>query len=219
MITIADLIHDAVLDTACAWLCRQRKDWPTSADVWRFRQRWPHEKALLRQELRAGTYQIGLLSRVTLQNGEDVDLWPARDAIIMKALAIVLGQSLPISQHCTHLKGHGGLKGAVRQVLVQLPHAHFVLKTDVQSYYASIDHTLLLDKLAFHISDRRVLNLIGQYLWRITEWGGLYWDSRKGISLGCPLSPIIGAFFLCELDAQLEKLGLFFIRYMDDILV
>lgn len=33
------------------------------------------------------------------------------------------------------------------------------------------------------------------------------------------MSPIIGAFFLTELDEALEKLGLFYIRFMDDILV
>jgi len=37
--------------------------------------------------------------------------------------------------------------------------------------------------------------------------------------LGCPLSPIIGAFFLGGLDAQLERLGLFFVRFMEDVLV
>ena len=34
-----------------------------------------------------------------------------------------------------------------------------------------------------------------------------------------PLSPILGAFFLTEIDEALERLGLFSIRYMDDILV
>ena len=29
----------------------------------------------------------------------------------------------------------------------------------------------------------------------------------------------MGAFFLTELDRRLERLGLFYVRYMDDILV
>jgi RNA-directed DNA polymerase len=63
------------------------------------------------------------------------------------------------------------------------------------------------------------LNLIAQYLRRCAERGGLLWDYRKGIALGSPLSPIIGAFFLTELDEALEKLGVFYSRFMDDILV
>ncbi len=64
-----------------------------------------------------------------------------------------------------------------------------------------------------------MLNLIGQYLGRCAERGGLYWEYTKGIALGCPLSPILGAFFLKVLDEQIERLGLFYVRYMDDILV
>ncbi len=60
----------------------------------------------------------------------------------------------------------------------------FVLRTDVKSYYASIDHFLLLDQLAEYVKDRHVLNLLGQYLRRTSERGGQFWDYEKGISLG-----------------------------------
>jgi hypothetical protein len=76
--------------------------------------------------------------------------------MVMKALALGLPHYLPLSPRCTHLKGHGGLKYAVRQGLAYLPHHHFVLKTDVRAYYASIDHQLLLDRLAVHIADRQI---------------------------------------------------------------
>ncbi len=49
--------------------------------------------------------------------------------------------------------------------------------------------------------------------------GGEFWDYEKGISLGCPLSPLIGAFFLNALDQRMERFGLFYVRFMDDILV
>jgi hypothetical protein len=68
-------------------------------------------------------------------------------------------------------------------------------------------------------ADRRVLNLIGQYLRRTAERGGLYWESERGIALGCALSPLIGAFFLNRLDEHMERLDLFYVRFMDDVLV
>ena len=61
--------------------------------------------------------------------------------------------------------------------------------------------------------------LIGQYLRRTSERGGRFWDYEKGISLGCPLSPLIGAFFLNALDAAAAKLRPFYVRFMDDILI
>ena len=63
---LTDVVTDAVLDTAYVWLCQRRRDWPAKADVWRFRQDWPENKATLRADLLAGTYEVELLSCVTL---------------------------------------------------------------------------------------------------------------------------------------------------------
>ncbi len=164
MALIDRLASDAVLNRAYAWLCRQRWRWPDAADVWSFRRDWRAEKARLQEELRSGRFRFGLLERITRESGEEIDLWSARDALVLKALALVLGEHLPISRRCVHVKGHGGAKAAVRRVKQRLPPARFVLKTDVASYYASIDHGKLLDRLAAVIADRDVLNLVGQML-------------------------------------------------------
>ena len=213
MVVIEDIITDEVLESAYAWLCKRRQGYPCDADVWSFRRNWGQEKARLKADLLEGSYKVSLLSRVMLKNQEDIDLFSARDALVLKALSLVLGPRLSISKS-THVKGHGGGKGAVRQVLRHLPHHRFVLRTDVQSYYASIDHELLLDHLSVAIKDTSVLNLIGQYLKRCAERGGLYWEYSKGIALGSPLSPIIGAFFLKVLDERMERLGLYVKRWL-----
>ncbi len=54
---------------------------------------------------------------------------------------------------------------------------------------------------------------------RRTERGGLIWEYGCGIPLGCPLSPIIGAFVLHTLDERMARLEMCYVRYMDDILV
>ena len=150
-----ELASDGVLDTAYDWLCKRRRGYPPDADIWSFRHRWREEKAIIKTALLKGSYRFGLLTRVTLNDGEDIDLWSARDALVLKALALVLGEHLPISPRCTHVKGHGGGKAAVRQVRHHLAENRIVLRTDVKSYYASIDHFLLMDQLAGYIGDRR----------------------------------------------------------------
>ena len=117
------------------------------------------------------------------------------------------------------MKGHGGAKAAVRQVFDHLPANSFVFRTDVKSYYASIDHVSLIERLARHIDDRAMLDLLVQYMRRTAEHGGCFHDYERGISLGCPLSPLMGAFFLHELDERMDQSGLFYVRFMDDILV
>jgi len=54
---------------------------------------------------------------------------------------------------------------------------------------------------------------------RSVTWGGLYRNCEQGISRGCHLSPLLGAFFLHELDQAMERSGLFYLRFIDDILV
>lgn len=216
---LARLVSDDVLDAAYRWLSRSRRDYPASADIWNFRRDWESQKNEVRNELRAGCFRFGLLDRITKADGDEIDLWAARDALVLKALSLVLAGVLPISSRCTHVKNHGGAKSAVRQVQAHLAENRFVLRTDVKSYYASIDHVLLMDRLADFIENKTILNLCGQYMKRTCEQGGWFWSPDRGISLGCPLSPLIGAFFLRDLDMRMEKTGLFYVRFMDDILV
>lgn len=213
----------STLEAANDWLCASRRDLPANADVWSWRANWPREKATIQATLATGRYTFSLLTTVTSAKGDDIHLWSARDALVLKALTSVLADILPISQCCTHVRGHGGLKGAIRRVARDLPGHRFVIRTDVKSYYASIDHAALIERLKRHIRDERVLGLVRQYLNRTSERGGVFTDFDKGISLGCPLSPLMGAFFISDLDARMERLmarqGLTYVRYMDDILV
>jgi RNA-directed DNA polymerase len=112
-----------------------------------------------------------------------------------------------------------GAKKAVRDVYHALtPNSH-VMKSDVKSYYASIDHMLLFEILSEYITDRYVLRLLWQYLKRTVCYGENYREVTKGISLGCPLSPLMAALFLGPLDHAMQGTGLFYVRYMDDWIV
>lgn len=89
---------------------------------------------------------------------------------------------------------------------------------DAEETLANDQHRML-DMLARYVKDRAVLNLLWQALRRTVTWGGLYAECRQGISRGCPLSPLLGAFFLTEFHRTMARLGLFYVRFMDDILV
>ena len=66
----------------------------------------------------------------------------------------------------------------------------FVYRADVKSYYATISHSILFSQLQRYIDDPRLLDLLWQYMRRTIYDGGLYEDIERGISLGCPLSPL-----------------------------
>ena len=107
--------------------------------------------------MRTGRFRFGPLSVVTKADGEVPHLWSARDALVLKALALVVGPQLGLSPRCVHVKGHGGLKAAVREVQQRLPDYGHVLRTDVKGFYESIDQSILLAQLAAQIDDPLVL--------------------------------------------------------------
>jgi hypothetical protein len=216
---LATLASDTVIDAAYHWLCQQRRHWPADTEIWDLRFHWPGEKHRIQQALLRGKYRFNALSRITKANGETIHVWSSRDALVLKALANVLADHLPVCKCCTHVKGHGGAKGAVRAVQKHLPKHSFVLRTDVKGYYDNIDQYRMMERLGRYVQERPVLNLLWQVMRRTVTWGGLYRDCERGISRGCPLSPLLGAFFLYELDLEMGRQDVFYVRFMDDILV
>ena len=85
-----EISSDAVLYAVYSWLCKRRRDYPADADVWSFRRDWAEEKRRIQAELSAGHIRFSLLDQITLANGEDIDLWSARDVLVLKALTIAL---------------------------------------------------------------------------------------------------------------------------------
>lgn len=70
-----------------------------------------------------------------------------------------------------------------------------------------------------YVQDESVLALLWGYLRRYVSDGGKFLDVTQGISLGCPLSPLMGALFLKPLDDRMAELGCFYVRFMDDWVV
>ena len=69
------------------------------------------------------------------------------------------------------------------------------------------------------VQDRNLRYYLYQIIHRTVEFGGEYKDIDDGISRGCPISPILGALYLQALDDQFETKNVYYIRYMNDILI
>ncbi len=191
------IASDAIIDQAYTWLCQRRHNYHPNNDVWHLRWQWPTLKPQLQTALLDGTYRFQPVTRIH-GNGRITDLFASQDALVLKAITLVLMETLEpeISPHCHHLVGHGGMKGAVRAVYENLADYNFVFRTDVKGYYANIDHDILFEQLCRYIHDRRLRDLLWQFLRHTIDDGGNYRDVVRGISLGCPLSPLLGALYL-----------------------
>lgn len=213
------MVTENLIDESFNWLCKQRKNFPANSDIWDCRFHWNRLKPKLINDLTSNTFNFQPLQKITKSSGEVIHLWTSTDSLVLKLLAQVLQHYLPSSKHCTHLKGHGGSKHTIMNIQANIKVNTFVFRTDVKSYYESINHEILLKKLSKYITDKIVMNLLTQYVKRTVEFGGLFSCFTQGISSGCPLSPLISSFYLYELDKEMESKSIFYRRYMDDIIV
>lgn len=135
MLNPNDIFTPSTLNTAYSWLCKQRRNFPANADVWHLRFHWHTIRGELLQTLSKQDYIFMPLSVVTKADGESLNLWSSQDALALKMLAIALPDALALSPHCTHIKGHGGLKTTVNDLHAALPDYRYVMLTDVKRYF------------------------------------------------------------------------------------
>lgn len=209
------------LGVSWQWLCRQREDAPADADVWHLRHHWRVMKSDLLAQLLAGDYRLSPM-QVIKSGTESKAIWGARDALVLKWVALQIAPLLPLHERCEHVKGQGG--GAVSiarlsSALQQGGHP-WVLRTDVKGYYANIDKALLLGQVDAHVHHPVLRDLVHQYVHYTVEYGGEFHTPVKGISRGCALSPLMGALHLTGMDVHFgSQEQIVYARYMDDIVI
>jgi RNA-directed DNA polymerase len=104
---------------------------------------------------------------------------------------------------------------AAAQAYVAAGH-EFVVDIDLAKFFDRVDHDRLMAQVAKRVDDKRVLRLIRGFLSAGVLDDGMFEDSRQGTPQGGPLSPLLSNLVLDELDRELERRGLAFVRYADD---
>lgn len=94
-----------------------------------------------------------------------------------------------------------------------------IVDLDLEKFFDRVNHDRLMSRLATRITDKRVLALIRRYLNSGIFIGGLISPTEEGVPQGGPLSPLLSNVVLDELDKELERRGLRFVRYADDCVI
>ena len=94
-----------------------------------------------------------------------------------------------------------------------------IVDLDLEKFFDRVNHDRLMSRLATRITDKRVLALIRRYLNSGILIGGLVSPTEEGVPQGGPLSPLLSNVVLDELDKELERRGLRFVRYADDCVI
>jgi RNA-directed DNA polymerase len=186
------------------------------------------EVAILQRQLRAGNYRPAPVQRVWINKLGSAEKRPlgvptVRDRIVQTALRYVIE---PIFERDFAPQSYGfrpgrGCKDALRRVEQLLQEGRvWVVDADLKSYFDTIPHRALLERVGGKIADGRVLELIAGYLQAGVMESAKEWEpSEGGTPQGAVISPLLANIYLDPLDWEMAQGGAPMVRYADDFVV
>ena len=180
---------------------------------------WDAAKA----DLLAGTYRPAPVKRVEIPKpGGGVRLLgipTVMDRFLQQALLQVMN---PIFDADFSWYSYGFRQGkrahdAVRQAQIYVQSGlRWVVDMDLAKFFDRVNHDMLMARVARKVKDKRILRLIRAYLSAGVMSDGALEKTEEGTPQGGPLSPLLANILLDDLDKELTKRGLRFVRYADD---
>lgn len=113
-----------------------------------------------------------------------------------------------------------GCKDALRRVdtLLREGYTH-VVDADIQSYFDTIGHEVMLAEVEKEIADGRVLGLLEQYLKQQVMEDVKTWTPEAGTPQGAVISPLLANIYLHPVDVVQKEAGYAVVRYADDLVI
>ena len=195
-------------------------------DVQEYKSQLQKRVERLHHALMLGRYRHGLYQRFTICDPKTRQIHKAtvEDRLVHQAVVSAIEplferRFIYDSYSCRQGKGaHAGVR-RLRQFLRQASSNNtrkvYVLKCDIKQFFASIDHEVLMERLALRLDDERILWLLREIL---LSHGA---DTGRGIPLGNVTSQLFANVYLHELDWYVKQtLGIKrYARYCDDFVI
>ncbi|MBN1182385.1 MAG: group II intron reverse transcriptase/maturase [Bacteroidales bacterium] len=94
----------------------------------------------------------------------------------------------------------------------------WIAAIDIENFFGSIDHDILLKVLSQKIHEQPILDLITLWLKTGVISKGKWIDVEQGISQGNVISPLLSNIYLHAFDIEMRNNGFSPVRYADDII-
>jgi RNA-directed DNA polymerase len=195
--------------------------------VEQFQAQVDHNVAKLSAALHAGTFVPQAIRRVYIPKPGSNEQRPlgiptVRDRVVQAAVRNVLEPIFEreFAAHSYGFRPQRGCKDALRRVDELLKQGFvYVVDADLKSYFDTIPHDRLLERLRERIADGAVLRLIESFLTAGILDGLQSWEPEAGAPQGAVLSPLLSNIYLNPLDHLMVAEGFAMVRYADDFVI
>jgi RNA-directed DNA polymerase len=180
----------------------------------------------IKTSLLAGTYTPSPVKRVTIPKDSGgtrpLGMPTVLDRVIQQAISQVLSPvfDLHFSEDSYGFRPHRSAHQAVRKVVKDIREGYrFAVDIDLEEFFDTVDHDVLMNRVARRIRDKGLLRLLGKYLRAGVEVNGRLCRTVRGVPQDGPLSPLLSNILLDDLDKELEGRRHRFARYADDCII
>ena len=192
-------------------------------DVVEGRQYFSEHKEEIKNALRKREYKPSPIRRVEIPKPDGgkrkLGIPIVIDRIIQQAIAQVLTPiyEKQFSDSSYGFRPNRDCHMAIKKSLEYINDGYkYVVDMDLEKFFDKVNHDKLMQILNNTIKDGDVLSIIRKFLVSGVMVNGVLIDTLEGTPQGGPLSPLLSNVILNELDKELEKRELRFVRYADD---